>query len=160
MYRYKKACFGGTFDRLHKGHRTLIDFAFSIAEMCLIGITTDHFIKKMKKYGDVASYSERKSALEKYLKTQGYEGRYEIVELNDFYSPELLKRDDIEAIVVGNEQPVIDNAVRINRMREENGLKKMDVVVVDLVSAYDSRRISSTRIRAREIDEEGEKISN
>ena len=45
------------------------------------------------------------------------------------------------------------------KARVANGLKELDIVVVQLVGAYDSRRISSSRIRRGEIGREGERIS-
>ncbi|HDD46374.1 MAG TPA: pantetheine-phosphate adenylyltransferase [Candidatus Aenigmarchaeota archaeon] len=156
MFKYNKICFGGTFDRLHKGHKALIDLAFSVSKFCIIGLTSDEFAKRYRK--EVESYDKRKEKLEHYLLERGYKGRYRIVTLNSFYSKELVdKNERIEAIVVGNEKNIIRRAREINKERRKKGLKTMDVLIVDMVNAYDGKRISSTRIRKGEINEEGKK---
>lgn len=44
--QYKKACLGGTFDRIHGGHKLLLTHAISIAESVLVGVVKS-------KYNDV-----------------------------------------------------------------------------------------------------------
>ena len=39
---------GGTFDRLHIGHKTLLTTALEFAKRILICVTTDNYVKKMK----------------------------------------------------------------------------------------------------------------
>ena len=66
-----KVCIGGTFDKLHKGHKTLIKKAFETAGdkgSVFIGITTDNFAKDKK---NVKPLNERIKNIKKYLTEEG-----------------------------------------------------------------------------------------
>ncbi|MEE9323856.1 MAG: pantetheine-phosphate adenylyltransferase [Candidatus Aenigmarchaeota archaeon] len=154
-YVYKKACFGGTFDiPLHKGHEALIKKAFSVAEFCYIGITSDDYILRKRKSG-VKGFEERKKNLVKFLSSDKIpRKRYEITKLDRFFSDEVLdKAKGIEAIVVS--ERTVPGARGINILREDFGLKPLGIVKTKMVLSKDKQPISSTRIRNREIDKNG-----
>jgi pantetheine-phosphate adenylyltransferase len=157
-YKYKKVCFGGTFDiPIHKGHEALIEKAFGIAEYCVIGLTTDRYASSLRKldFSLIKPYEERKENLTKYLDFRKYSNRYEIWELDDFCDKRLMEEEtDIEAIIVSKEREWV--AEEINREREGNGYKHFDIIRIPMVLAKDRRRISSSRIRSGEITKEGE----
>ncbi|GBC75530.1 hypothetical protein HRbin06_00848 [archaeon HR06] len=62
----------------------------------------------------------------------------------------------MEAIVVSEETK--ERAKYLNKLRRERGLKPLKIVVVEMVKAEDGLRISSSRIRRGEIDEEGRRL--
>ncbi len=142
---FKKAAVGGTFDRLHSGHKTLLSRAFEVAEFVLVGITSDEMLSK-----EAESYNERKRALEKFLRKFGK--RCEIVKLHDAYGPAATDAE-LDAIVVSEETK--HRAIEINEMRKKKNLKPLEIIVIPLVLAEDGAAISSTRIRRGEVDEEG-----
>jgi len=156
-YKYKKVCFGGTFDiPIHKGHESFIRKAFGVGEFCLIGLTSDRYACSLRKidFTMIKPYSDRRDNLAKYLDLSGYSGRYEIWELDDFCDKRLLEKEtDIEAIVVSEERIWV--AEKINELREENGYKHFDIVRIPMVLAEDRKKISSGRIRAKKIDKNG-----
>jgi pantetheine-phosphate adenylyltransferase len=154
-YKYRKACFGGTFDvPLHKGHEALIKKAFAVAEFCFIGITTDDYVLRKRKEG-VKSFGERKANLIKFLDSEKIpRKRYEITKLDNFFGDEVLDRKKgIEAIVVS--EGTLPGAKGINMLREDFGLKPLEIVKIGTVLAKDKQLISSTRIRMKEIDKHG-----
>jgi len=154
----KAACFGGTFDvPLHKGHETLIRKAFEIAEFCYIGLTSDDYILRKRKEG-VKPFEERKANLVKFLASMKVgKSRYHISPLDNFFSPEVLDpKKKIEAIVVSEE--TLPGAQGVNILREDYGLKPLEIIRIETVMAKDGWPISSTRIRAREINREGKKL--
>jgi pantetheine-phosphate adenylyltransferase len=156
-YKYERICFGGTFDLpLHKGHRELIEKAFSSARFCVIGLTTDRFVKMSEKKESelIKRYSQRRSSLMAHLNIKGYDGRYAILPLESRYEPSMLKDEKYcDAIAVSMETfPV---AMEINRFREKNGLKPLGIIQIDMVLAEDGIKISSLRIRHGEIDGDG-----
>ena len=60
---------------------------------------------------------------------------------------------DFDAIIVSEE--TLPVAVEINKLRREQGRKKVDIHQISCVLADDGRWISSTRIYRREIDVHG-----
>ena len=145
-----KVCVGGTFDRLHKGHRALIEKAFEIAGkdgMVYIGLSNGDLVRNKP---DCLSFSERKKMLEEFLKSKDYRN-YKIIPICNRYG--LTLDEDFDAIVVSEETfPV---AEEINRLRRERGKKEMRIVKIPMVLAEDGKPISSSRIRSGEIDREG-----
>jgi pantetheine-phosphate adenylyltransferase len=144
--RYKKVAVGGTFDHFHAGHKALLDKAFELGDNVLIGLTSDAYSK-----GESESYSARKRNLETYLKGKNYE----IVKLEDAYGPAIAD-SEIDAIVVSSETK--PRALEINDIRHKRGLSPLEIIVIPMVMAANGRRISSTRIRKGEIDNEGRVI--
>lgn len=155
QYNYKKACFGGTFDvPLHKGHEALVKKAFAVSEFCYMGVTSDDYVFRKRKEG-VRDFKYRKKNLVKYLDSKKISrNRYEITKLDKFFGNDVLdKKIGIEAIVVS--ERTLPGAKGINILREDFGLEPLKIVKVDTVLARDKQPISSSRIRAKEIDKEG-----
>lgn len=153
--KYTAACLGGTFDiPIHKGHETLLRTAFEKAHFCNIGLVTDEYAWRKGKRG-ISQYNERKRALAKFLSSLRIERkRYDISRLDNFFDPELAqKKCRTEAIIVSTE--TLPGARGINLIREDVGLKPLDVIEVPMVLAHDKTAISSTRIHAEEIDRNG-----
>ncbi len=142
-------CVGGTFEYLHKGHRKLLDRAFSLGGRVCLGLTTDEFANKTRGRA-VIPYEKRKSGLEEYLCGKGYR-EYRILPLEDRYGDAL--DEECTDIVVSEE--TYETALEINKIREKKGLAPMKIHVVPYVLAEDFYPISSTRIADGEIDAEG-----
>ena len=149
---FKVAAVGGTFDSLHKGHKTLLLKAFEVGEHVLIGLSSDEFAKTLKKSHPTASYAARLKELRAFLKRADLLALAEIVSLNDAFGPALFS-GSIEALIVSKEtQPT---AIALNKKRKVTGLPPLKIVVVDLVPAEDGLPISTTRIRRGEVNKEG-----
>jgi pantetheine-phosphate adenylyltransferase len=73
------------------------------------------------------------------------------MEINDRYGVTL--DEDIDYIVISPE--TYDVALKINELRKERGKKPIKIVKVAHAIAADGNVISSTRIKAGEIDEHG-----
>lgn len=149
---FEKVIMGGTFDFLHKGHKRLLKTAFDVGKEVWIGLTTDRFVKRAFKLHVVDKYEIREKGLKEFLKKEGLIDRAKIFPIDDPYGPSL-ESNDIGAIVVSQETE--STAIEINVTRKLRGLKPLKIVRIDMVLADDSIPISSTRIRAKEIDREG-----
>jgi len=146
-----RVCIGGTFDTLHKGHKLLIDKALQTAGKqgsVFIGVTTEN-MSKIK--GDIKSFKRRRKNIEKYLISKGYINRTIIKEIFDKYGPSI--EGNFDAIVVSPETK--STAEEINKKRRQKGKKLLEIVQISFVLANDDIPISSSRIRKREIDENG-----
>lgn len=150
--QYNLAALGGTFDHFHKGHQTLIKYAFSVSKKVIIGITDKELIQN-KAYADqIQSYLIRKNKVIDFLKKKHFYKNAQIIELKNIYGP-TLKNQQIQALIVS---PLTKTGANlINQIRENNGLKQLDIKICKLEKADDGNHISSTRIRKGEIDTYG-----
>jgi pantetheine-phosphate adenylyltransferase len=151
-YRFKLVGVSGTFDRLHIGHKVLIRKAFEVSERVMIGLTTSRMIQRKKLAEKIDPYNVRKKKLEVFLKEEGYLDRVEIISLDDPYGPAILDAG-LEALVATEE--VLSTVKKINMIRKEKELPPLEIVIAPLALDENGNRISSTRIREGEINEEG-----
>lgn len=86
------------------------------------------------------------------MEKSGFKGRFEVTPLFDAYGL-TLNRDGLEALVVSQE--TIKTGDVINKKRVEVGLPPLSIVEITLVPAENKKPISTTRIRANEIDKNG-----
>ena len=147
-----KVCLGGTFDIIHEGHEVLLNKALDAGDSIIIGLTTDARAKKGRENEDINSYSQREISLYNWLKSKNAEKRVSIVPLDDDWGPGALE-EDINSIVVSEETKSV--AKKLNTHRIEAGMPKLEVIVVPMLDARDGSRISSSRIRRKEIDSAG-----
>jgi pantetheine-phosphate adenylyltransferase len=149
---------GGTFEVIHKGHRTLLARAFALAmgDEVLIGLTSDPMAARNRSRM-VAPYRDREWALRSYL-DRAYPGEEYVVEmLNDEFGP-AVDIPDLEVLVVSvNTHPT---GLRLNEERERRGLAPLRLVSIPQVLADDGRPISSTRVLAGECDADGRVVSS
>ena len=147
-----KVCLGGTFDIIHRGHELLLNKALDAGDFIIIGLTTDARAKKGRENEDINSYSQREISLYNWLKSKNAEKRVSIVPLDDDWGPGALE-EDINSIVVSEETQSV--AKKLNTYRIEAGMPQLKVIVVPMLDARDGSRISSSRIRRKEIDSAG-----
>jgi len=151
-YQYKKIVLGGTFDHFHKGHKFFLEKAFEVGRRVLIGITSDKMIKDKFLSSAIESFFLRKENVCQFLMKKNWQERAKIIKINDFTGG-VDKLKKAEAIIVSKN--TYQNALKINDLREKNGLKKLQIIVVSEVLASDDKIISSERIRRGEIDRKG-----
>ena len=152
MTKFRKVAVGGTFDELHRGHKSLLSKAFEIGEKVVIGLSSDEFVSKMGKPHITASYAERFKELQAFLDKSGWTDRAEIVPLKDPYGLTISGKG-LEALVVSKETE--STATKINEIRAKAALPPLKIVAVNMVPAENCIPISTTRIRSGEIDRNG-----
>lgn len=149
--KYEEVAVGGTFDRLHAGHKYFLKMSKEYGEKLVVGLTSDEMCEGKEEEDLIQNYKERKTQLEEYLSS--LKVKYEITKLDDIGGP-AKNRPDIEAIVVTEE--TLPNARKINKVRKEKGLEELNYYVLPFIMAEDGKQISSTRIRKEEINKQGE----
>ena len=153
MKKYSKVCLGGTFDKMHLGHESLLRTAFSLSDEIIIGLTSDVRAKINRSGEYINPFSERFESLNDFV-SSNFKGHYSIVELNDNWGPGVFD-ESLNAIIVSEETEKVATELNVNRKLK--GFNELEIVVIPLVLAKDGRRISSTRIRNKEINIEGSK---
>ena len=143
---------GGTFDILHVGHKALLNKAAQEGKRVLIGLTTDERARQGRNAETLNSYTVRKQNLETLLSSLAFLEKFEIVPLNSDWGPSVID-EDFGAIIVSEETKA--TAENINEVRNKEGKSKLKIVVVPMIKSVDGRYISSSRIRDKEIDSEG-----
>ncbi len=146
--KYRKVVVGGTFDRLHLGHKALLRKAFDVGKIVYVGLTSDEMVKN-KAYSDrILPYEIRLADLIKFFTVNSYRN-YRIVKIHTAIGfADRIK--SLEAIVVSEE--TFKGALLVNKARIEKGMKPLDIIRIPLVRSYIGPRISSTLIRAGIID--------
>jgi cytidyltransferase-like protein len=150
--KFQKVAVGGTFDELHRGHKTLLDRAFEIGEKVVIGLSSDALVSKLSKPHVTATYEEREQGVRAWLRDLGLADRAEIVPLFDAFGSSV-KDPQIGALVVSEETK--PTAERINERRMTAGLPTLEIVTINMVPSQNCGPISTTRIRRGEMDREG-----
>jgi len=154
--RYGKVVVGGTFDRLHLGHKALLRKAFEVGRKVYIGLTSDEMVRNKPYSERILPYGVRLMDLLKFLDVNGYRD-YRIMKIHTAIGfADRIK--SLEAIVVSEE--TFKGALIVNRAREERGLRKLDIIKIPLVKSYIGPRISSTLIRAGLIDTFGRPLKS
>ena len=146
-----KVCIGGSFDHLHKGHKCLIKKAFEIAGrngLVFIGVTSGEIIKRKR---DVKPFESRKKAIEQFLSEGRLTEDVTIAPIYDKYGPSV--KGDFDAIIVSPE--TVNTAEEINEKRKRLNKKPLKIVQIPFVLAEDNLPVSSSRIKKKEIDENG-----
>mmetsp|Transcript_44029 Transcript_44029/g.171850 ORF Transcript_44029/g.171850 Transcript_44029/m.171850 type:complete len:251 (-) Transcript_44029:895-1647(-) len=151
LKRYKTVAVGGTFDRLHAGHRLLLAAsAVTATERLIIGISGPQLLKRKKFANLIQSFAERSRRAEEFVLTINPHITVEVTELKDASGP-TRTRENLDAIVVTKETR--RGADDINRLRtEEEGLRQLEVVVVELLYPADgTEKLSSTNFREYDV---------
>ena len=133
----------------------MIAIAAALSDEVTLGITSDWFAKSMKG-AEVQSYEERRMAVNDYLSQIGARDRIQVVVLEDVFGP-TLKDKALDAIFVTVD--TVQNALKLNQVRRQSGLRPLEVVIVPKVLAEAGGFVSSTRIRAGEIDSDGRSVA-
>jgi phosphopantetheine adenylyltransferase len=123
----------------------------------MIGLSTDALVEELWKPHKIATYDVRLEELKNFLRKQDWISRAKIIPLKTIYGNTLTNKQ-IEGLVVSRE--TAPTAHEINEKRKAKGLKPLSVIVIDMIPAYNSKPISTTRIRFMEIDREGNLIKH
>ena len=146
---FPRVVLGGTFDRIHGGHRLLLETAFSLGEEVTIGLTSKAYLDAHPKKIQpeiVFTFEKRASQLLKLL----FEMRsrnYRIVPIHHPFGVAHL--EDFDAII-GTEE-TLPSMRMINAHRQGNNRRKLRIMVISTVLSDSGDIQSSSRIRKQEV---------
>ncbi|CAM9395953.1 unnamed protein product [Ectocarpus sp. 12 AP-2014] len=127
------AC-GGTFDRLHGGHKKLLTLAASMCEggTLTVGVTSDSMLKAKDNATMLSSLPERLAGVTDFLRTLNPQMRTRVEGITDPFGPPAVE-EAFDAIVVSSE--TVLGAEKINELRGQKGFRPLAVAVTRRVAA-------------------------
>ncbi len=149
---YEHVVVAGTFDRLHKGHKAILDKAFQTGKKVHVCVTTDSFVVQKTLAELIYPYAKRVKDVSDYISQKGYHTPFMITPLEDIYGISIVD-PSIDAIVISPQSR--ENAVKINLKRHEKGMNPLEFIEIDPINDGNNKMISSQRIRYGEIDRWG-----
>lgn len=152
MECYSDVVVGGTFDRLHGAHKTLLNISCLLASRrFLIGVCDQAMLKKKVLKELVEPYSLRVQRLQEFLQDVRPSLQVEIVPLDDPFGVSVVD-PLLECIVVSEETR--GGGVAVNKKRIENGLPALVLHEIQLLkdvhhTETEEEKISSSSLRSR-----------
>lgn len=151
--KYKKVVLGGTFDRLHNGHKVLLNKAAELAsEDVVVGVTDKDMIIKKSLFEMIEPVEFRIKRVVDFVEDISGEAKCLAEPIIDPFGPST-RILDLEAIVVSRE--TVKGADAVNKKRNEKGMSQLDVIIVELVEGSDEilneTKISSSSKRREDL---------
>jgi len=153
---YENVVLGGTFDRLHKGHKILLSTAaLKCTKKLTVGITDISMLKSKKLWEIIEPCSTRIHNVEGFLKDIDPSLDYDILPIYDIYGPTVC--DPTFQMIILSEE-TINGGKLINDKRISAGLLPLDILPVPLLEEEKStidcceeeeHKISSSNYRMR-----------
>jgi len=143
---------GGTFDRFHSGHEALLLGCLAASSKVEVWLVSD--LMAQIKAREVRRWDLRALEIHEWAADHGLSERLTLHSLVDRVGPAETRPD---ATAIGCTPETRSACDAINVVRSENDLQILDIIEVEHLLAADGTPISSTRIRAGEIDREGQR---
>jgi len=144
---YSHVVLGGTFDRLHPGHKVLLSTAVLRCDTRLtVGVTSPALLSRKTLPELIQPVEDRMRGVESFLSQVRPDIERNVVMIDDPFGP-AITLPEIQCIVASLETEA--GCVKINEKRQEAGLSQLDIELIDLAEDTD-----------RQLSIEEEKISS
>ncbi len=153
---YENSIMGGTFDRLHNGHKIMLSEAVLLTRnQLLIGTTSETMLKRKKLAELIQSFELRCESVHKFLNHVNPNLKVLTPKLEDPFGPSIIE-PDYQCLVVSRE--TFKTGEMVNTKRLENSLSELKIHVVELMQDSsvgtsandgDEEKISSSNTRRR-----------
>ncbi|RMZ95846.1 bifunctional coenzyme A synthase [Brachionus plicatilis] len=153
---YRNSVIGGTYDRLHPGHKILLSESVLLTKnKLLIGVSDGELLSRKKLSELIENFDKRCENLKRFLAIVNPDLNVVTQKITDPYGPSITE-PDYQCIIVSRETS--SGGEKVNEKRVQNNLNKMDIHIVDLINdetstfvdnAGDEIKISSSNQRRR-----------
>ncbi|XP_068633158.1 bifunctional coenzyme A synthase isoform X2 [Battus philenor] len=152
--KYEYVAVGGTFDRLHNGHKILLSqAALRATKHVTVGVTDVNMIQSKVLWELIEPVEKRIKGVLDFLTDINPDLEYKVEPIQDMYGP--TKSDPRYELIVVSEETK-RGVTKINQKREENGLQPLDSYVIELATdltskhtAEEESKVSSSNHRMR-----------
>jgi len=144
---YSHVVLGGTFDRLHPGHKILLTTALLRCDTRLtVGVTSPALLTRKTLPELIQPVDDRRRGVESFISQVRPDIESNVVMIDDPFGP-AITLPEIQCIVASQETET--GCVKINEKRQAAGLSQLDIELIDLAEDAD-----------RQLSIEEEKISS
>jgi pantetheine-phosphate adenylyltransferase len=149
LKQFENIGLGGTFDRLHSGHKLFLDIAAHYGQFVHVGLISSSYLKKIRKnfYKIIQSFENRLKEVENHLLQRNTQKRVSSID-SPGMDQKLANEAKLGALIVSQE--TCSGAIAINRLRSADGKSKLTIIVSPRVIRADGTLESSTKLRMEE----------
>ncbi|KAN0021773.1 hypothetical protein ACTFIU_003917 [Dictyostelium citrinum] len=151
---FKGVVLGGTFDRMHPGHKVMLTMAALVCSDYMEVGVTDNSILTSKKYNElITPFEFRTEKTLNFLKLINPSVEYNMLKLLEPYANTMTSKK-LECIVISPE--VYKTAIKINTVRRESKLKPLEIYSIsyfDTPHQGDDVKLSSSYLRELDFKE-------
>lgn len=151
---FESVCLGGTFDRLHLGHKVLLSEAvLHASEKLVVGVTAGNMLKGKLLWELIEPVELRTAALLDFLREIDATLHYDVVPIYNPYGP-TIEDSRLQCLYVSEE--TMKGGKRVNEEREKRGMPPMVIRSVGLAedvcrSDGEEFKVSSSSLRRRQL---------
>ena len=142
---------GGTFDHFHIGHKTLITTATLFSRKILLCITSDEYVKNMRKIASdlIEPFAKRQQNVAFFLRDIECMDMSILCSIDDPYSTAINSphAEELDSIMISKDPDVMKRTEKLNLLRIEKNLRPLKIIRIPLILDPYGEVFSSTRYR-------------